>query len=89
MKASEEHALSSKDGEGSMRFKQGQVWRCLNDACRAELMVTETGILAEGDNPRCCCGSLMKMPYQQPTFRSSGESQEVRKLLQQLSTVLR
>ncbi|HXT27115.1 MAG TPA: hypothetical protein VN749_20035 [Candidatus Eisenbacteria bacterium] len=72
-----------------MRFKQGQVWRCLNDACRAELMVTETGILAEGGNPRCCCGSMMKMPYAQPKIRSSEESLEVRKLLQQLSTVLR
>jgi hypothetical protein len=72
-----------------MRFKQGQVWRCLNDACRAELLVTETGILAEGGNPRCCCGSMMKMPYEQPRIRSSEESQEVRKLLRQLSTELR
>jgi hypothetical protein len=72
-----------------MRFKQGQVWRCLNDACGAQLLVTESGVLHEGGNPRCCCGSLMKMPYQHPKIRFSEESQEVRRLLQQLSTVLR
>jgi hypothetical protein len=32
---------------------------------------------------------LMKMPYEHPKIRFSEESQEVRKLLQQLSTVLR
>ena len=72
-----------------MRFKQGQVWRCLNDACGAQLLVTESGVLHEGGNPRCCCGSLMKMPYEHPKIRFSEESQEVRRLLQQLSTVLR
>ena len=71
-----------------MRFKQGQVWRCLNDACGAQFLVTESGALDEGGNPRCCCGSLMKMPYERPKIRFSEESQEVRKLLQQLSTVL-
>jgi hypothetical protein len=72
-----------------MRFKQGQVWRCLNDACGAQLLVTESGVLGEGGNPRCCCGSSMKMPYEHPKIRFSEESQEVRKLLQQLATVLR
>jgi len=72
-----------------MRFKQGQVWRCLNDACGAELTVTATGELDEGGNPRCCCGSLMKMPYGQPKLRLTEDSQEVRRLLQRLATVLR
>ena len=72
-----------------MRFKQGQVWRCLNDACGAEFMVTESGALEEGGNPRCCCGSIMKMPYDQPRIRSGEESQEVRRLLQRLATQLR
>jgi len=72
-----------------MRFKRGQVWRCLNDACGAELAVTATGELDEGGSPRCCCGSLMKMPYDQPKLRHSEDSEEVRKLLQRLTTVLR
>jgi len=71
-----------------MRFKEGQVWRCLNDACGAQLTVTASGELDEGGNPRCCCGSLMKMPYAQPRIRFSDDSQEVRKLLQQLAAVL-
>ena len=52
-------------------------------------MVTATGDLDEGGNPRCCCGSLMKMPYGQPKLRLSEDSQEVRRLLQRLATVLR
>ena len=72
-----------------MRFKEGLAWRCQNDACGAEITVTVTGMLDEGGNPRCCCGSLMKMPYEQPRIRFSEESQEVKKLLQQLATTLR
>ena len=73
-----------------MRFKQGQVWRCLNDACGAELAVTASGELDEGGgNPRCCCGSLMKMPYEQPKLRLTQDSDEVRRLLQRLTMVLR
>ena len=72
-----------------MRFKQGQLWRCLNDACGAEITVSVNGMLDEGGNPRCCCGSVMKMPYDQPRIRFSEESQEVHKFLQQLGTALR
>jgi len=72
-----------------MRFKQGQVWRCLNGACGAQLTVTTTGELDEGGSPRCCCGSLMKMSYEQPRLSLTEDSQEVRRLLQRLSTVLR
>lgn len=72
-----------------MRFKEGQVWRCQNDACGAELTITGTGMLEEGGNPRCCCGSILKMPYERPRIRFSEESQEVKKLLRQLATTLR
>jgi hypothetical protein len=71
-----------------MRFQEGQVWRCLNDACGAQVTVSASGELQEGDNPRCCCGSQMKMPYEQPRIRLSDNSQEVRKLLQQLAAAL-
>jgi len=71
-----------------MRFKEGQVWRCLNNACGAELTVTASGALEEGGSPRCCCGSRMKMPYEQPRIRFSDNSQEVRKLLEQLAAAL-
>jgi hypothetical protein len=72
-----------------MRLKRGQVWRCLNDACGAQVLVTETGGLEDGGNPRCCCGSMMKMPYEKPKIRDSEESHEVRRLLQRLASVPR
>ena len=81
-------ALTKARQSRTMRFKEGQVWRCLNDACGAQLTVTTSGELDEGGNPRCCCGSLMKMPYEQPRIRFSDDSQEIRKLLQQLAAVL-
>lgn len=74
---------------GSMRLKQGQIWRCQNDACGAEILVTETGGLEDGGSPRCSCGSIMKMPYTAPKMRSYVASEELRRLLDQLSVVLR
>ena len=72
-----------------MRFRKGHVWRCLNDACGAEILVSQDSALEADSNPRCCCGSGMKMPYSQPRLRDTEDSQEVRKLLQQLAHVLR
>jgi hypothetical protein len=72
-----------------MRYRKGDVWRCLNDACGAQILVTEDAALESDANPRCCCGSMMKMPYAQPTLRDTEESQEVRRLLQRLAHALR
>jgi hypothetical protein len=72
-----------------MRLERGQVWRCLNGACGAQVLVTETGSLNGGNNPRCSCGSVMKMPYSKPQFRRFEDAVEIRKLLEQLAAVLR
>jgi hypothetical protein len=72
-----------------MRLKQGQVWGCLNSACGARIQVTEPGRLAEGGNPRCGCGSLMKMDYSKPQLRLMNASEEVKRLLRDLSVVLK
>jgi hypothetical protein len=72
-----------------MRLKQGQVWRCINEACAAQILVTEAGGLDEGSNPRCCCGSVMKMPYGRPHIRKTDTPNEVSRLMKQLSAVLR
>jgi len=72
-----------------MRFRKGHVWRCLNDACGAQIVVTEDAGFESDGNPRCCCGSMMKMRYAPPCLRSSEQRQDVRRLLQQLAHVLR
>jgi hypothetical protein len=68
-----------------MRFKEGHIWRCLNDACGARIVVTRGAKFESGANPRCCCGSIMKMPYSQPRLQSTANPQEVRRLFQQLA----
>jgi len=65
-----------------MRLIQGQHWRCMNDACRAEIRVTGTGGLGEGSNPRCSCGSIMKRPYHRPRFEAVNLSEKLRSLLE-------
>jgi hypothetical protein len=72
-----------------MRFRKGHVWRCLNDACGAQIVVSEDAALESDSNPRCCCGSMMKVRYSPPSLRSSEQRQDVRRLLQRLVQVLR
>jgi hypothetical protein len=72
-----------------MQLKQGQVWRCINGACGALIQIMEGGGLENGSNPRCACGSIMKMPYVKPHFRRSETPEEVKRLLEQLYAVLR
>jgi hypothetical protein len=72
-----------------MRLERGQIWRCINQACGAEIQVIERSGLAGGSNPRCTCGSIMKMPYAKPQLRRFEAPEEVKRLLQQLSVVLR
>jgi hypothetical protein len=51
-----------------MIMRMGQIYRCQNEQCRAEIKVTKDSI--EGDsNPRCCCGAEMKKPYSTPILR--------------------
>jgi len=51
-----------------MRLKRGQVWRCINVACGAEIQVVGDAGPEDGSNPRCTCGSIMKMHYTKPQF---------------------
>ena len=55
-------------GVCAMVMKTGERWRCTNAACRCTVLVETTGE-AEGENPRCACGSLMKKEYSSPVFQ--------------------
>jgi hypothetical protein len=50
-----------------MVMKIGERWRCTNAACGCSILV-ETAGNAEGENPRCACGSIMKKLYAPPVF---------------------
>jgi hypothetical protein len=45
----------------------GDRWHCTNPACRCTVLV-ESGTPANGANPRCSCGSIMKKDYKSPVF---------------------
>jgi len=51
-----------------MRMNSGERWQCVNPACQCTVLV-EISSEAEGGNPRCTCGSVMKKPYAPPVFR--------------------
>jgi len=48
---------------------KGQVYRCQNPACGSEFVVTKASLEASA-NPKCCCGSEMKKPYNPPVVRT-------------------
>lgn len=52
-----------------MILRNGQIYRCQNRQCRAEIEVTKESIEGES-NPRCCCGAEMKKPYTAPVLRA-------------------
>jgi hypothetical protein len=49
-------------------MRKGQLFRCQNPECRAEIEVLKDSIAGE-TNPRCCCGASMKKPYTKPVIR--------------------
>lgn len=51
-----------------MLMKTGERWHCTNVACRCSVLV-ETSGEAEGKNPFCACGSVMKKQYSPPVFQ--------------------
>jgi hypothetical protein len=51
-----------------MVMKNGERWHCTNPACRCSILV-ETSGEAEGKNPLCACGSVMKKEYAPPVFQ--------------------
>jgi hypothetical protein len=72
-----------------MRLLDGQIWRCINETCGAQVRVIQSGGLEDGSNPRCSCGSIMKMPYRKPRPRRAEAPAEVKRLLEQLYAVLK
>jgi hypothetical protein len=47
-------------------IQKGERWLCQNNACGSEILVVESSILRNDENPRCSCGSIMKKPYVRP-----------------------
>jgi len=50
-----------------MIMKTGELWHCINPACRCEVLVQSKGVI-EGSNPRCACGAPMKKKYAPPNL---------------------
>ena len=60
-----------------MRMMQrGQLYRCQNAECRAEIAVKEASIEGSG-NPVCCCGAEMKKAYGAPVLRELTQDEAV------------
>lgn len=51
-----------------MVMRTGERWHCTNPACRCAILV-ETSGAAEGRNPACACGNVMKKQYAAPVFQ--------------------
>lgn len=51
-----------------MVMKTGERWHCTNPTCRCSILV-ETSGEAEGQNPLCACGGVMKKQYSPPVFQ--------------------
>ena len=47
---------------------ESQVLRCQNRNCGCEVRVIKSSI-AGSSNPLCCCGTVMKKPYQPPVLQ--------------------
>lgn len=49
-------------------LRKGQVYRCQNPGCGAEIQV-KTESISGLSNPICCCGAQMQRLYEPPAFR--------------------
>lgn len=50
-----------------MRMKMEDRWHCTNPSCGCEVLV-ETSAIADGENPHCTCGAVMKKRYASPVL---------------------
>ena len=50
-----------------MQMKTEDHWHCTNPACGCEVRV-ENSAIADGTNPRCSCGAVMKKRYASPAL---------------------
>ncbi len=55
---------------------EGQVYRCQNRVCDAEILVNKASREARA-NPRCGCGAEMKKPYSPPVLRKLDPDDEL------------
>jgi hypothetical protein len=75
---------SCEGWEASMVMRKGQVFRCQNPNCRAEIRVEKDSIEVVA-NPRCGCGAEMKKPYAAPALRRLEPRPELIALLERKS----
>lgn len=54
-----------------MRMKKGELWRCTDPVCAAEIVVVQSGSNEGFQNPRCACGSELKRLYEKPIVRQA------------------
>lgn len=65
-----------------MLMVKGEVYRCQNPSCRAEVRVERDS--TDGfSSPICCCGAEMKKPYEPPRLRRIEPTPEIIALLKQ------
>lgn len=69
-----------------MRLGPGGHWKCTNPECGAEIIVALAAKIEGSANPRCCCGSVMKRPYQRPTLTKITEPAEIDRIRRQLES---
>jgi hypothetical protein len=50
-----------------VQMKTEDHWHCTNSACGCEVRVQNRAI-ADGTNPRCSCGAVMKKRYASPAL---------------------
>jgi len=60
--------MTANAPEETVLMIDGQVYRCQNQNCKSEVVVTKPSV-ESSSNPRCCCGAEMKKPYVSPTLR--------------------
>lgn len=69
---------------GEMGWKERERWCCTNPDCRSEVVVLKSAAALAGENPRCCCGSVMKRPYERPERKRLDDAEKIRKLVELL-----
>lgn len=55
-----------------MGIRKGEQWRCQNQECRSEILVSTSSRAQGGSNPRCSCGEIMKKRYVRPELNTFG-----------------
>lgn len=58
-----------------MILHEGQVYRCQNQACAAEIKITKASHGGEF-NFKCRCGTVMKKPYSKPVLKVIAENDQ-------------